>query len=171
MARAQAYVQARQYGSAEALYTWLADSCPDSFEVLAEWAGLKETQGEYEAGIRLLQKAVTLAPQFRPINYVDQPRAAWDDFAVAEAYADLGDLLAKNGEMDPAIAAVERAIELHPPGTASPWQYQYLGILYYQAGQLDKAKQAFEAALAIEPNLPDSITYLQWIEEQQATTP
>jgi tetratricopeptide (TPR) repeat protein len=171
MARAQADAQSQQYESAEALYTWLADSCPNSFEVLTVWAGLKETQGEYEAGIRLLQKAVTLVPQFRPTNYVDQPRAAWDDFAVAGAYADLGDLLAKNGQMDPAIAAVERAIELHPPGTASPWEYQYLGFLYYQTGQLDKAKQAFEAALAIEPHLPDSIKYLQWIVDQQATTP
>jgi tetratricopeptide (TPR) repeat protein len=102
---------------------------------------------------------------------VDLPRADWNDFAVAGAYADLGDLLAKNGQMDPAIAAVERAIELHPPGTASQWEYQYLGILYFQTGQLDKAKQAFEAALAIDPDLPDSITYLQWIADQQAATP
>ena len=36
MARAQADAQSQQYESAEALYAWLADSCPNSFEVLTE---------------------------------------------------------------------------------------------------------------------------------------
>jgi tetratricopeptide (TPR) repeat protein len=168
---AQAAVLGQQPERAETLYAWLAGTCPNSFEVLADWAVLKETQGDYAAGIRLLERAVALDPQFRPFSSIDQPAAFWRAFARGEAYADLADLLAQAGQLERALATLEYAIALHPPGTHSPWQYQYLGILYYQFGQLDKAKLAFEAALALEPNLPDSLTYLQWIVNSPPDSP
>jgi tetratricopeptide (TPR) repeat protein len=171
LTRARDLVQAQQLQQAETLYAWLAANCPDSFEVLVDWAVLKEAQGDYAAGVGLLETAVSLEPQFRPASSIDQPPAYWRGFAVAEAYADLADLLAKNGQLERALVTLEHAIALHPPGTHSPWQYQYLGFLYYQAGQLDKAKQAFQSALALEPNLPDSLTYLQWIKNRQPAPP
>ena len=165
--QANARVQSQNYDGAEALYKWLASNCPNSFDVWVAWAALKETRGDFATGVSLLETAVTLEPQMATPNLIDKPRASWRDLALAGAYADLGDLQAKNHQLDQAIASLEYSVALHPPGTVSPWLYQYLGILYYQAEKLDMARWALEAALAIKPDLPDAPLYLKLIEGKQ----
>lgn len=167
LGRARVHMQTQNSDEADSLYKWLASSCPNSFEIWMDWAILKEMVGDYTTGISMLETAVTLEPQLVPPGVMDRPRTFWRGLAVAGAYADLGDLLAKNRQLGQAVVILEHSVALHPPGTVSPWLYQYLGILYYQIGELDKARLTLEAALAIKPDLPDAPRYLKQIEGKQ----
>ena len=167
--RAKTETKAQRYVEAESLYEWLAFNCPESFEVFTGWAGLKRGRGDYEPAIRLMETAMTLEPQLPPFDFrqADVPRPIWRDVTLARTYTEIGVILQENQQYEQAILVLEASIELYPPGTVSPWLYNLLGVLCYETWQLDKAKWAFEEALAIEPNLPEAPMYLELIEERR----
>ena len=166
--RTGTYVRAHRYDEAEAWLGRLAELCPNSFEVFKGWATLKEMRGDYGAAIRFLETAITLEPQVPHIDYrqPDQLSSVWRNVALGRAHSDIGNLYAKMGQYDRAIATLESSIARYPPGTISPWLYNLIGVMCYDSGYLDKSKWAFEEGLKIDPNLPEAPMYLEWIEQK-----
>ena len=67
----------------------------------------------------------------------------------ARAQVDFGISVAQRGLWREAIYRWERAVEIDPTYAAA---FNDLAVAYEHEGQLEKARQAYEKALAIEPN-------------------
>ena len=75
---------------------------------------------------------------------------AWADArANAREQVEFGINVAQRGLWREAIYRWEKAVEIDPMYAAA---YNDLGIAYEHEGQLDKARKAYEKALALEPN-------------------
>ncbi len=75
---------------------------------------------------------------------------SWADTrASAREQVEFGINVAQRGLWREAIYRWEKAVELDPMYAAA---YNDLGIAYEHEGQLEKARKAYEKALAIEPN-------------------
>ncbi len=72
-----------------------------------------------------------------------------DDRSAAKQEAQFGVDVARRGLWREAIYRWERAIELDPTYASA---LNNLGVAYEHEGQLDKARVAYEKALAIEPD-------------------
>lgn len=74
---------------------------------------------------------------------------AWADArSDAKAEVDFGITVAQRGLWREAIFRWERAIEIDPTYASA---YNNLGIAYENTGELDKAREAYERALELEP--------------------
>lgn len=67
----------------------------------------------------------------------------------AKAQVDFGISVAQRGLWREAIYRWERAVEIDPTYAAA---FNDLAVAYEHEGQLEKARQAYEKALALEPN-------------------
>ena len=67
----------------------------------------------------------------------------------AKAQVDFGISVAQRGLWREAIYRWEKAVEIDPTYAAA---FNDLAVAYEHEGQLDKARQSYEKALAIEPN-------------------
>ena len=77
---------------------------------------------------------------------------AWADArSNAREQVEFGINVAQRGLWREAIYRWEKAVEIDPMYAAA---YNDLGIAYEHEGQLDKARKAYEKALALEPNNP-----------------
>ena len=75
---------------------------------------------------------------------------AWADTrSNAREQVEFGINVAQRGLWREAIYRWEKAVEIDPMYAAA---YNDLGIAYEHEGQLDKARKAYEKALALEPN-------------------
>src|SRR3954465_3726621 len=72
-----------------------------------------------------------------------------DARSAARAPVESGINVAQRGLWREAIYRWEKAVELDPKYAAA---FNDLGIAYEHEGQLDKARRAYEKALALEPN-------------------
>lgn len=79
------------------------------------------------------------------------PARADSKNAAAKQEAQFGVDVARRGLWREAIYRWERAVELDPTYAAA---LNNLGVAYEHEGQLDKAREAYEKALAIEPENP-----------------
>ena len=76
--------------------------------------------------------------------------AAWADArSDAREQVEFGINVAQRGLWREAIYRWEKAVELDPMYAAA---FNDLGIAYEHEGQMDKARKAYEKAIAIEPN-------------------
>ena len=73
--------------------------------------------------------------------------------AGASGYNNLANALAKQGKVDEAISAAERALEVQPDFAIAHYN---LGNLYVRRGRLDLAQRHFEEALRLLPNYADA---------------
>ena len=69
----------------------------------------------------------------------------------AKAQVDFGISVAQRGLWREAIYRWEKAVEIDPTYAAA---FNDLAVAYEHEGQLDKARQAYEKALSLEPNNP-----------------
>ena len=69
----------------------------------------------------------------------------------AKAQVDFGISVAQRGLWREAIYRWEKAVEIDPTYAAA---FNDLAVAYEHEGQLEKARQAYDKALAIEPNNP-----------------
>ena len=94
-----------------------------------------------------------MKPGFTAVLAVSAVLAASVSFADARSDAksqvDFGVNVALRGLWREAIYRWEKAVELDPTYAAA---FNDLAIAYEHEGQLDKARKAYEKALAIEPN-------------------
>jgi Flp pilus assembly protein TadD len=75
--------------------------------------------------------------------------AAADPRSDAKKHVEFGVLVAQKGLWREAILQWERAVEIDPTYAAA---HNDLAIAYEHEGELDKARAAYEKAIAIEPN-------------------
>jgi len=77
---------------------------------------------------------------------------------LAGPHANLGVIYRDHGNrFEPAVAELERAVKLSPRQAAF---HNELGVAYRQAGQFDKARQAYEQALALDANFAPAVLNL-----------
>lgn len=102
---------------------------------------------------------------------LDRVRAVAPNDAMAYLY--LGDLhrlraqrvrsVADRDELGrKALAAYERCEEMNPDIVEVP---RRLGLLYYQLGQIDRAREAFTRYLTLSPNAPDASRVREYLKE------
>ena len=77
------------------------------------------------------------------------PASASDARSEAKKHVDFGIVVAQKGLWREAIMQWERATEIDPTYAAA---FNNLAIAYEHEGDLDKARAAYDKALAIEPN-------------------
>jgi Tfp pilus assembly protein PilF len=78
-------------------------------------------------------------------------QAAPDKRTDAKSQVDFGINVAQRGLWREAIYRWERAVEIDPTYAAA---FNNLAVAYEHEGQLDKARQAYEKAVALDPNNP-----------------
>jgi tetratricopeptide (TPR) repeat protein len=69
------------------------------------------------------------------------------------AHANLGLILRNAGKHEESVAALERAVKASP---RQPVFFNQLGVSYRHKGQFAKAREAYESALALDPNYADA---------------
>jgi Flp pilus assembly protein TadD len=101
------------------------------------------------------QRAFDAARQLMRAGRADEAERAFlaltkSDPDLGGPHANLGVLYRdRGGRLEPAIVELERAVKLSP---RQPAFHNELGVAYRQAGQFDKARQAYEQALALDAN-------------------
>lgn len=83
----------------------------------------------------------------------------------AQELFELGNSIVQSGQLQRAVEAYRKAIELDPDYQAA---YANLGVVYYQLEQLDLAAQQYEKALELDPKDGDVAYNLGALKLQQA---
>jgi len=91
-----------------------------------------QQRGELERAAAAYRQAIEVDPRY------------------ADAYANLGAVLARLGHYDQAVASYERALEINPKLNAARLN---LGLAHYRAGALTSAVAMVKAAYAADPSL------------------
>jgi len=172
--RVGSLVSAKQQEMAEQWLLQLSTLCPNSFDVFKSLSRLKEMNGEYEAAIGFMEKAIAFEPHIPDGDWrhPDIPPELWKNVVVARAKSDIGNLHFKKGDYKKAVEVLEASVAAYPPGTISPWLYKMIGALAFEIGAYEKAKGAFEAGIKIDPNLSEVPMYLRKIQAKlQEGTP
>jgi tetratricopeptide (TPR) repeat protein len=104
---------------------------PSSAVVFQEGAAAQQ-RGDLERAAEAYRRAIEINPRF------------------AEAYANLGAVLARLGRHTEAVSAYERALAISPGLTAARLN---LGLAHYRAGAIRAAADAFQAVHSAEPSL------------------
>ena len=111
--------------------------------------------------IILTASACTQSPPAEPVAPASQPAQpnAPPTFAsqatTAEEFFQEGNTFAQSAQLQNAVSAYQKAIELDPEYQAV---YANLGVVYYQLEQLDLAAQQYEKALELNPD-DGEVTY------------
>lgn len=113
----------------------------------ASWKKAAElAPGEWRLHVHLGSEANRMMSHDAALSHFEAAQKLKPDLAVVHnglAYAHAG-----KGAWEPAIAAARKQVELLPK---EPNPQDTLGEILLQAGKLDEAEKAFEAALAIDP--------------------
>jgi tetratricopeptide (TPR) repeat protein len=104
-------------------------------------------QGDYETAIEECHKAIAIDPAF------------------GNPYNDIGAYLISLGKLDEAVPWLEKACKAERYD-AYHYPHCNLGRVYMAKGMLKKAREEFQAALAIEPNYSFAHQALETIEQQ-----
>lgn len=111
---------------------------PDDIRALIDLGAAYDLKGDERQAQSALERALTIEPG---------NQAAMS--ALAEVFHRRSDRLTDGGQLDQAVAAMARAIELEPGGVR---HHQCLGRSYVQHGQLKLAERAFARAVALDPD-------------------
>jgi len=79
------------------------------------------------------------------------------------SYQKMGDVLAKEGRVDEAIAAYQEAVQLQPDAEI----YFQLGSLLTLSGRINEAIAAYQQAVQLQPDYVDPYWNLAWLFSQQ----
>lgn len=150
----------------------------DVIYVLAELGMIKWVQERFTDARRYSEASISLAER---LNKGTTPARAWPDaFGIAESLLTLGQLSARDGDVDQAIAQLMRGLDLlHELNSDHSYNfyiteiYAALGRVYTSAGDHIKALQYLNSALktasaAQTPNVLNSLGYLYMEQEDYA---
>jgi len=148
-----AQAPADQKDALQAQLTQFADTAVKSFQtaltelsstdsnrhiVLYRLAQAYDLEGNFDQSVASYQQAIaTFPPPTGP------------DRDLAGSYNNLGNELAKEGKIDDALAAYQKAADADPPDAASAWRNA--GISLYNTGKMADAIVPFQKAVAIDP--------------------
>jgi predicted O-linked N-acetylglucosamine transferase (SPINDLY family) len=159
------HLQARRLVEARALFQQIVERQPHHAQALHGLGVIALQQGNHQAAIELLSRAVGANPGFAEAytnlgsalvasGQITQAIAAYRQAIhcrpyLAEAHCNLGNALIRNQQLDAAIAAFRQAISLRP---GYPEAYCNLGRAFRHRGLLGEAIAAFERSLALRPD-------------------
>lgn len=134
----------------------LAQAAPDHPDVAINLAGAYILQRKWGRAVRLLEDALKMHPD----NVM-----LWINLGAAQ----LGNLkTAGPRQQEKAIAAYERALQVDP---VAPNVHYHLGLIYKEAGDMERARLAFQGALQANPADRDAAYWLSRLDEQAVETP
>ncbi len=126
---AMVYIDAHDCKNALPYLTQAAAEMP-SFQPSQFWAGACQMEtGDYAAGARYLEKVLALGPDLSTFSHL------------ATCYRELGD-------HQKAVQTMLRAVRQLPDSAEA---HHNLGVLYYQQGNIERAKEQWQLALRLEP--------------------
>lgn len=131
VARAERWIERREFDVAEQTLKEALDVAPEHAEVLRLLAVTQHVRQRYPQAIALLRRAAVAQP---------------DDALV---HNNLGSAIAETGDMDGAIAAFRRATEIAPE---IPTSWFNLGKAYAATLRHDDAEAAYARAIAVDPD-------------------
>jgi CHAT domain-containing protein len=150
----------------------------DVIYVLAELGMINWVQERYADARKYSEVSINLAER---LNSSTMPAGAWPDaFGIAESLLTLGQLSARDGDIDQAVAQLMRGLDLlHELNSDQSYNfyiteiYAALGRVYTSAGDHIKALQYLTSALktanaAQTPNVLNSLGYLYMEQEDYA---
>jgi CHAT domain-containing protein/Tfp pilus assembly protein PilF len=150
----------------------------DVIYVLAELGMISWVQERFADARQYSEASISLAER---VNRGTTPAGAWPDaFGIAESLLTLGQLSARDGDVDQAIAQLMRGVDLlhelnsdHSYNFYITETYAALGRVYTSAGDHIKALQYLNSALktataAQIPNVLNSLGYLYMEQEDYA---
>lgn len=117
------------------LYAQMSVAEQPTVNLLLEGAAELEQAEDWPRALQIYQSAQKLEPSF------------------SESFARAGAIAYRLGDKELAKAMTLKALEIEPRHFAA---WHGLGTLYEEAGELDKARKAFEKALYHNPNLSDA---------------
>lgn len=121
-------------------------------QALAAYQSLYQQAPHHLALIQLIALTLTQLQQYQKAAHVVIQAIARDPNE-ASLHNTLGNIYARQGKHDEAIAEYQRAITLQPD---YPSAYTNLGNSYAQRQDMKKAKQQYEKALSIDSDYPDA---------------
>ncbi len=130
VARAERWIERREFDVAEQTLREALDIAPEHAEVLRLLAVTQHVRQRYARAIELLRRAVAVQPHDALIQN------------------NLGSALAEAGDMDGAIAAFTQATEFSP---GIPTSWFNLGKAYAATLRHDEAEAAYAQAIAVDP--------------------
>ena len=110
----------------------------DKLTVLAEQGDGYEEQEDFALALESYNEALALLPE---------PKTDWE--AATWLYTAIGDAHINQHDYDEALAAFEKALA-SPDGTGNPYIWYSLGQVFYQLGNLEKAKSHFLSAYMLD---------------------
>lgn len=139
----QAEEQAKHYlPQAIAAVEGAVEAHPESKGLYLKLSILQLANGQPEAALPVLQKAIALDPDYADAHY-----------NLSQAYERLN----RRGE---ALLALQRYVELIPNDAEA---LDRLGLLYFNSGDTDEALRSFERALALKPEHSEAMRHLGMI--------
>lgn len=124
---------------AKALYEQVLRKEPGQFAALQGLGVIALQEGDSEAAVDLLRKALALSPDS------------------AEVHKSLGSAFKMQGDMDAAVESFQRAISLRP-GYAEA--HNNLGNVLKDRGDLDAAEESYRRAISARPNYANALNNL-----------
>jgi tetratricopeptide (TPR) repeat protein len=167
-AQALAHFRAGRLAEARAAWSEILRASPDDPQALHMVGYILTRMGERDEGLRLMDASIERAPRAAPFlnnraqvlaedGRVDDAigdlrRAVQLDAGFTAAYVHLAILLRRAQRLDEALAALRRALALEPAHAAARENLglvlNQLGLARKDAGDLEQAAAAFEAAFA-----------------------
>ncbi|MFB3922941.1 MAG: tetratricopeptide repeat protein [Terriglobia bacterium] len=179
---AEALVDTTRVKEAERIYNALVERYPQSAEVYYGLARIRAARGDTAGAVASYARACELFPTYGPAHYalalayrkLGQSDKAQEHLRIYEknrnvvppvedplrdemrqldssavSYLDRGAALAQVGRIDDAIQATEKAVELDPNLVLA---HINLVSLYGRKGDLQKAREQYQAVMALNPN-------------------
>jgi len=146
---------------AKLLYTAALHKNDPPIHAYLQLSEINAKQGRFPKAIGYLNSAIEIAPQnadvhlklgdirFQTQNYVSAQQAYEKAKPAAEAFDKLGDLFLFQGRHVEAINAYRQGLQRHPQNIDLRYS---LGLAYNTRGEREKAIEALEALLALDPS-------------------
>jgi Flp pilus assembly protein TadD len=172
-----AYVDLGRAQEAEEIYRRALEANPDNVEVMINLGVLLGQERRTDEAVKVLSRGIELRPQFASgyVNlgnvYMLQGKYSEAEGIYREAlflkkgdhslWASIGDALIKQEKSDEAIDAYERAVDYNQ--AEADWLNR-LGALYAMSGRYGEAKNMFNRALEVDPELSAAKSNLRRLE-------
>ena len=143
MGESETYLSQNQPDKALALLQAEAASHPARADIAREYVRLQARTGHLDTALTGYQNLLA--------NFKQSPRD------LAQTYASMGELYVQKGDLNSAVASLEKAKQLQP---ASVPLLNFMAETEARAGRTKEAQSAYRSVLAIDPNNPQALNNL-----------
>lgn len=123
-----------QIDQAELIYRQILDEMPDHPDALHLLGVVAHQRGQFVRAMKLIQRAVALAPE---------------NPSIGNFYCNLAEACRMAGDLTGAVAAARKGVALVPHGADG---HNHLGLALQMLGQFEEAASSFRAAIELNPD-------------------